>query len=428
MLFTLFSGDCPMNASSRDILIGRQSILDRNSQIFAYELLFRSSRQTNEAQVLDDTLATASVIVDTLMEVGVTRVLGGKKGFVNIGHDFLLSDAIFLLPGEHLVLEILETVPVTPETIARCRELKSRGYTLALDDYIGDQEMWAPILDQVSIVKVDILGVGDSEIEAVTKKLAPWKIRLLAEKVETHAQLLKTMALGFSYFQGFFFARPVMLSGKKTDPVRQALTGILSLVLSDAETEEIIKAIRPHLDLVSSLLRVANVVGLSPGRTVTDLRQAILVMGREQLKRWLELLLFSASSSQNRYARPLFLLAIVRGRLMETLAPLWQGGNRPNPDHAFLTGLFSLAEPLMEIPLQELLEGLPLDSGIKDALQGSKGPLGTLLAVARHLVPASPEEESLPGSLLALPLPPEALARVQTEAQIWADETIRAFA
>lgn len=416
-----------MPPSSRDILIGRQSILDRNGEIFAYELLFRSSRQTEGAQVSDDTKATASVIVDTLMEVGVVRVLGGKKGFVNIGHDFLLSDAIFLLPAEHLVLEVLETVPVTPETVGRCQELKRRGYTLALDDYIGDREMWAPILDHVSIVKVDILGVKEGEIESVVEKLSARKIRLLAEKVETHAQLLKTMALGFSYFQGFFFARPVMLSGRKTDPVRQALTGILSLVLSEAGTEEIIKAIRPHLDLVSSLLRVANVVGLSPGRTVTDLRQAILVMGREQLKRWLELLLFSAGSSQNRYARPLFLLAIVRGRLMETLVPLWQGGGRPNPDHAFLTGLFSLAEPLIEIPLSELLEGLPLDSSIKDALKGAPGPLGSLLEVARHLVPASPEEEALTGTLSGIPLPPEALARVQAEAHIWADETLRAF-
>ena len=118
-----------MSSSSRDILIGRQSILDRNGQIFAYELLFRSTRGAEEAHVSDDTMATASVIVDTLMEVGVTRVLGDKKGFVNIGRDFLLGDAIFLLPAEHLVLEILETVPVTDETVARCRELKKRGYT-----------------------------------------------------------------------------------------------------------------------------------------------------------------------------------------------------------------------------------------------------------------------------------------------------------
>ena len=234
-----------MSPSSRDILLGRQSILDRNGQIFAYELLFRSTRGAGEANVSDDTMATASVIVDTLMEVGVSRVLGDKKGFVNIGRDFLLGDAIFLLPAEHLVLEVLETVPVTDETVARCRELKKRGYTLALDDYVGDQDLWAPILDQVSIVKVDILGVKESEIEPVVKKLSSRKIRLLAEKVESHEMWLKTMALGFTYFQGFFFARPMTLTGKKTDPLRQALTGILSLVLSEAETEEIIGAIRP---------------------------------------------------------------------------------------------------------------------------------------------------------------------------------------
>ncbi len=417
-----------MSSSSRDILIGRQSILDRNGQIFAYELLFRSTRGAEEAHVSDDTMATASVIVDTLMEVGVTRVLGDKKGFVNIGRDFLLGDAIFLLPAEHLVLEILETVPVTDETVARCRELKKRGYTLALDDYVGDQDLWAPVLDQVSIVKVDILGVKESEIEPVAKELSSRKIRLLAEKVESHEMWLKTMALGFTYFQGFFFARPMTLTGKKTDPLRQALTGILSLVLSEAETEEIIGAIRPHVDLVSSLLRVANVVGLSPGRTVTDLRQALLVMGRDQLKRWVELLLFSSAPTENRYARPLFLLAIVRGRLMERLAPLWQGSGKPLPDHAFLTGLFSLAEPLLGIPLGELLEGLPLDRSIKNALNTGEGNLGTLLSVVRRLAPASPEEEVFAALPFDAPLPLEAIAEVQAEAQVWADETLRALA
>ena len=414
-----------MSPSSRDILIGRQSILDRNGQIFAYELLFRSTRGAGEANVSDDTMATASVIVDTLMEVGVSRVLGDKKGFVNIGRDFLLGDAIFLLPAEHLVLEVLETVPVTDETVARCRELKKRGYTLALDDYVGDQDLWAPILDQVSIVKVDILGVKESEIEPVVKKLSSRKIRLLAEKVESHEMWLKTMALGFAYFQGFFFARPMTLTGKKTDPLRQALTGILSLVLSDAETEEIIGAIRPHVDLVSSLLRVANVVGLSPGRAVTDLRQALLVMGRDQLKRWVELLLFSRAPTENRYARPLFLLAIVRGRLMERLAPLWKGPGKPVPDHAFLTGLFSLAEPLLGIPLGELLDGLPLDPSIKNALNAGEGNLGTLLSVVRRLAPASPEEEIFAALPFGAPLPLEAIAEVQAEAQVWADETLR---
>ncbi len=417
-----------MSSSSRDILIGRQSILDRNGQIFAYELLFRSTRGAGEAHVSDDTMATASVIVDTLMEVGVSRVLGDKKGFVNIGRDFLLGDAIFLLPAEHLVLEILETVPVTEETVARCRELKKRGYTLALDDYVGDRDLWAPVLDQVSIVKVDILGVKESEIEPVAKDLSARKIRLLAEKVESHEMWLKTMALGFTYFQGFFFARPMTLTGRKTDPLRQALTGILSLVLSDAETEEIIGAIRPHVDLVSSLLRVANVVGLSPGRTVTDLRQALLVMGRDQLKRWVELLLFSSAPTENRYARPLFLLAIVRGRLMERLAPLWQGSGKPLPDHAFLTGLFSLAEPLLGIPLGELLEGLPLDQSIKNALNAGEGNLGTLLSVVRRLAPASPEEEVFAALPFDAPLPLDAIAEVQAEAQVWADETLRALA
>ena len=406
-----------------DVLIGRQSIFGRDGSVVAYELLFRSTRK-NVARVLDDTRATARVIVDTLMGGQLEKILGGKRGFVNIGPDFLLEDALFLLPPRDLVLEILETVPVNAATISRCRELRDRGYTLALDDYVGREEIWAPLLELVSLVKVDILAVPETDLGPVVRDLRARNLSLLAEKVETPDQLALTMEMGFDYFQGFFFARPVILASRKVDPLRQAVTGVLSMVLADAGTDEIVKAVRPHINLSASLIRIANVVGKSPSHVISDLRQAVVSLGRAQIRRWLELILFSSSISENRYARPVLQMAVTRARLMELMAQGWKGTGKPDPEEAFLVGMFSLSESLLGVTIPAMLEGLPLREEVRKALLRGEGPLGVLLAFAGNLDRSG---DSLERLLSEIPVPVEMVAVAQTESLLWGDDIVRMF-
>ena len=409
--------------SPHDVLIGRQSIFGRDGSVVAYELLFRNTRK-NVARISDDTRATARVIVDTLMEGRLGKILGGKRGFVNIGPDFLLEDALFLLPPRDLVLEILETVPVNDATVSRCRELKSRGYTLALDDYVGSEGIWAPLLELVSLVKVDILAVPEPDLRPVVRNLHARKLSLLAEKVETTDQLARTMEMGFDYFQGFFFARPVILASRKVDPLRQAVTGILSRVLADAGPDEIVGAIRPHIDLSASLIRIANVVGRSPFHSVTDIRQAVLTMGLDQIRRWLEIILFSSSISDNRYARPVLQMAVTRSRLMELLAQGWTGPGKPDPEEAFLVGMFSLSEPLLGVTIPAMLEGLPLREEVRKALLRGEGSLGTLLSFAGSLDHSGDSLEHILGDI---PVPLETVASAQTQSLLWGDDIVRMF-
>ena len=406
-----------------DVLIGRQSIFGQDGSVVAYELLFRSTRK-NVARVLDDTRATARVIVDTLMGGQLEKILGGKRGFVNIGPDFLLEDALFLLPPRDLVLEILETVPVNAATISRCRELRDRGYTLALDDYVGREGIWAPLLELVSLVKVDILAVPETDLGPVVRDLRARNLSLLAEKVETPDQLALTMEMGFDYFQGFFFARPVILASRKVDPLRQAVTGVLSMVLADAGTDEIVKAVRPHINLSASLIRIANVVGKSPSHVISDLRQAVVSLGRAQIRRWLELILFSSSISENRYARPVLQMAVTRARLMELMAQGWKGTGKPDPEEAFLVGMFSLSESLLGVTIPAMLEGLPLREEVRKALLRGEGPLGVLLAFAGNLDRSGASLERL---LSEIPVPVEMVAAAQTESLLWGDDIVRMF-
>jgi EAL and modified HD-GYP domain-containing signal transduction protein len=286
---------------SEVVFLGRQAIFDRDDHLFAYELLFRTAGK-NEADIANDSHATAQVIVNTMTGVGVERVLGNLPGLINIGEEFLMSDLVFLLSADHFILEILETVPVTEKVIARCQELKKRGYRLALDDYAGDLTTWEPLLPLMDFVKVDFQKVGEPDLATLANILLERKIPLVAEKVESPEQQALAMNLGFSYFQGFFFSRPIVLESRKRDPLYPALMKILSLILSDGEIGEIHDAVKPHIDLSISLIKIANVIGRSPVAKVTGLRQAIISLGRGQMKRWIELLLFSRASSENRYA------------------------------------------------------------------------------------------------------------------------------
>ena len=204
-----------MDNISEEIFIGRQPIIDRNQQLYAYELLFRSSRQKNSADVLDNLAATANVIMHAFADLGVEAALGPYKGFINCDESLLLSDMLEALPSDKIVLEVLETVEVTPEIVERCSELKARGFTIALDDFVKFEDKFKPLLDLVEIVKVDILPLNLEELQAATQALKQWPLKLLAEKVDSPEQAKLCHDLGYELFQGYYFAKPTIIAGKK---------------------------------------------------------------------------------------------------------------------------------------------------------------------------------------------------------------------
>ena len=409
---------------SEVVFLGRQAIFDRNDRLFAYELLFRTAGK-NEADIANDSHATAQVIINTMTGVGMERVLGNIPGLINIGEEFLMNDLVFLLSTDHFVLEILETVPVTEKVIARCQELKQRGYRLALDDYAGDLTTWEPLLPLMDFVKVDFQKVGGDDLVTLVNTLLERKIPLVAEKVESPEQQALAMSLGFSYFQGFFFSRPIVLESRKRDPLYPALMRILSLILSDGEIGEIHDAVKPHIDLSISLIKIANVVGRSPVTKVTGLRQAIISLGRGQMKRWIELLLFSRASSENRYAMNVFGLAVTRARFMEILSDEWIRKERGDSDQAFMTGMLSFSESLLGCPAEEILQDLPAMAEVKEALKDGTGFLGMLLALSRSIEHSDgPEMEKI---LSKVPLPEEVIAIALSESMFWADDIVRTF-
>lgn len=406
-----------MSEPADQLFLGRQPILDREQRLFAYELLFRSGSR-NAAEFTDGVKATATVIANAFSELGIAAALGNCRGFINVDEEFLFSDVLELLPRHAVVLEILETVPPTPAVVERCRALKAAGFTLALDDVIQLAPEFAELLALVEIVKVDIQPLSRVELMQLAIKLKPTGKQLLAEKVDSREQMEQCLKLGFSLFQGYYFAKPTIIAGKKLDHSQLSLIKLMGLLQGDAATAELEAALKPEPGLTINLLRMTNSVGAGSHEKITSLSHAITVLGRRQLQRWLQLLVYS-SGSQNGSANPLLLLAATRGRLMELLAGELQPADTPLADQAFMAGIMSLMPALIGLPIAEIIAPLGLTGSVRDALCDGNGRIGALLQLA-----ASSENgdmAALGAALGQLPgLGPKAINRAQTQALQWA--------
>lgn len=219
-----------------EVFLGRQPILDREQQLVAYELLFRSS-QVNAAGVLeDDSLATATVIANAFAQLSIGDALGPYRGFINVDHNFLFSELIEVLPREIVVLEILESVQPSPEVLERCAQLRDMGFVLAVDDVVDGRPEYRPLLELAEIIKVDVQQVPADRLQHFVDELKPLDKRLLAEKVETRAQMQRCHEIGFDLFQGYYFAQPTVIAGKRLNASEIALLRLLGLVIEDADT------------------------------------------------------------------------------------------------------------------------------------------------------------------------------------------------
>lgn len=378
-------------------LIGRQPILDRAGSVFGYELLFRSARD-RAADVSDPSFATASVILGALSGIGLDEVLGGHRGFINIGRDLLFSDALEILPRGQVVLELLETIEPSHAVVQRCKLLKAAGFALALDDHHHDP-VFEPLYLIVDHVKVDLLAGGPGRLEQTVEGLRPFPPALLAEKVETSQQFRECLDLGFQHFQGYHFARPSVLERRRLGEGGATLIKLLRLLGDDADVREIELAFRESPGLTFKLLVLVNSVAFATRERISSVRQAITMLGRSQMRRWLQLALF-ASDDRRGLDDPLVDMAAVRATFMEHLAPLHPALARIRDagEQAFMAGILSLLDRIFDISMPDLVARLNLSEDVARALATREGPMGQLLGVAELLEGLEVEEA---GSRLA---------------------------
>ncbi len=402
----------------QQIFLARQPILDRNESLCAFELLFRPGSNAVDANVADDTHATAQVMLNAFGEMGIAEVLGTHKGFINMDANFLHSDTVELLPRQQVVLELLETIVIDAEVIARCRELKVMGFNLALDDVLDIDDEIKPLLDIVDIVKLDLMQIDPARLPAIVKNLKQYPVKLLAEKVEDREQARRCMEMGFDMFQGYYFARPETLSGRRPDPSRTALLRILTLMLSDAENEKIVDAFKEHPTLTYNLLRLVNSAGNNLATRIGSLSHGLMVLGRRALQRWVQLLLYASKGGDA--VNPLMQLAATRAKLMELIARQIRPRDLDCVDRAFMAGMLSLLDALMDEPLADILARMSLHEEIEGALLHRKGDIGDMLLLCAEL--ESCNTAAVQERLHAYPgLTADALNVSQLEAMGWAN-------
>ncbi len=361
------------------VCLARQPIFDRDLKVVAYELLYRASEEKTEAAVAPSVTAaddaTSQVLLNTLVEIGLNNVVGSHSAFVNFAPSFILSGHCNGLPADRIVLELLENAEATEELIEAITGLIESGFRLALDDFIY-LPGYDRLLGMASIVKMD-LRTDPKSFRAGMDRLRQFPVTLLAEKVETPEEFDRCRALGFELFQGYFFARPRLITGQRTPSDRlTTLRLIASLNAPDISLKEVESLIVREPVLAQKLLKFINSTHVGLRVPVKSIGTAVALVGPKKLRSWATLLTLSRLTH---CPREVLVTANVRGRMCETLA---KGEPSVDAESCFTVGLFSVLDVMAGRPMEEILAELPLSDDMKAALLDREGPLGQTLQKA----------------------------------------------
>jgi EAL and modified HD-GYP domain-containing signal transduction protein len=364
-----------------EVFIARQPILTAKEKIFGYELLFRNANQAR-AVINDDHQATATVMLNALNSFGFNSLVGGRKGFININARTLSSGFIDLLPHENTILEILETAKSDINLVELCREFRQKGYAFALDDFIYD-DSFKPLLDLADYVKIDLLIQDRPKLIETVQIIKQYPVKLLAEKVETKDDFLFCRGLGFELFQGYFFAKPAVITTKSLSASQIILLQLFNGLAKEEELFVLEKLFKKSPQLDIKLLTFINSAGFYIMDKVTSIRQAMMLLGYKNLQKWVALMLFAQDIEDFR-SSPLLERAAMRGLIMESIAKKITG-NRSVGDSAFIVGILSLTHILLGITMEELISKLNLAGDIQNALIDRVGLLGSALLITEKL-------------------------------------------
>lgn len=354
-----------------EVFVARQPIFDAGMRVVGYELLFRQERAV-EAPVPDGVMATATVALNALTEIGLDRIVGSHTAWINLPRKFLLSGIAATLPPTSIGFEILEGELIDDELVTTVGELKRQGYRFALDDF-QYTAVAEPLLAIVDIVKLDLRALGPDGFSKQVARLRNYDVSVLAEKVESHEEHSYCLQLGCDLFQGFFYCRPEILSRRRIDPTRISILQVISAVQDPTlQFEEFEQLISRDLGLSLRLLRYINSAFFGIPHEVTSVRRALALLGLENLRRWVTLTIFAGIDGK---PSELTATSLIRARFCEL------AGTSTGHDGAqlFTVGLFSLVDALMDAPIEDVLDSVPFPTDMRQALITHHGDMGRLL-------------------------------------------------
>lgn len=342
----------------------RQPILHADKSLFAYELLFRDSLENTFPSINEDE-ATAKMVASLQFNLGLDSLLPNTLAFINFTHNSLLDGYPLMLPKEQIVVEILETVKPGKKLLSACIELKEKGYIIALDDYIH-QGVWLHFYPYVDIIKIDYQETSHHQILQIIEAIKPFpNIKLLAEKIETHQEYLQALEYGCCYFQGYFFSKPELIKNTALTPSQMAIAKLMAEMAKEEPNIKLIsQAFESDVSLSFKLLRYAQSPIFKRTKQIETIKQAIVVLGQNELRRFVSLL-FTAQFSEGKPAE-LTVMSLSRAHYCELLTEY--SNQRDGIASAFLVGLLSLLDAMLDADIAELMAKLPISQAIKDSI------------------------------------------------------------
>jgi len=419
----------------RDFYLGRQPVLDRNQALFGYELLFRSKPvgqadigQSTPAGTAAPGLSATAAVIAHAAQLGLARAIGDAHCFLNVDADVLGSDIYAFLPRERTVLELAPSVMPDEAVLARMAELAGHGFQFALDGIgsgsAGDTARLQKLLPLARFVKLDLRNTSQPALAALVARLHGMGKTVVADKVETRDEYQACLELGIDYFQGYYFARPSVLGGRKLSPSQAAVLELMKLVTSDVDNADIERAVKRDVTVAMNLLRLVNTPAVGARQRIDSVSQALLVLGRRQLQRWLQIMLYAEPGTRGHNQTPLLMLATTRGRLMELLAQRLRPGQRYLSEIAFTVGIMSLMDVLFGIPMADIVEQIPVSDDIANALLRRTGFFGELLKLAECIEAPDSQDDVLP-SLRGLAISGDDMVELEMAAFQWSDSVVR---
>ncbi len=363
--------------ANHTIYIGRQPILNKQQQIVAYEILFRASEANNFPNI-EGSKATAKIMCSLLFCVGLDSVVGNKKAFINFTRDLLINGLPELLPPSQVVVEILEDVVIDNSVIEACKSLVEQGYILALDDFFIKPDI-EELLKISHIIKIDWKETDIGQIHELLEYLKPFGLKFLAEKVETSSEVKQAQKMGFDFFQGYFFYKPEIIKKRTVPPSKWTYLKLISQLHNpDFDWKDLENTISKDAIISYKLLRYINSAGLGISQKITNIGQAIIMLGAKKVRQWLSMM--ALANITGTHGMPLLTTAFIRAKFCEGAGELVIG--REMAGGLFLTGLLSLLDAIMGKPMEEILAPLAIDPNVEHCLLYRKGPFALFLRMA----------------------------------------------
>lgn len=389
-----------------EVYVARQPILDNQCEVFAYELLYRGNKENNYFPQIDGDKATADVVFNSFFNIGLEQISEGKSVFVNFTENLLKSELPLCFPPNTLVIEVLENINPTKEIVDICKLLKQKGFRIALDDYIlnEDHPHTYDLLKYADIIKVDIQATSEDMQNRMLAKLDSYNVEWLAEKVETYQEYRECIKKGYSYFQGYFFSKPVILTSYDVSiyPFHH-LELIKELSQEEPNVRKVAQKVEMDVALSFKLLQLINSAAYRRIEPIKSIEQAIVLLGLKEVKKWAYVLTLKELKYQNKNVpTELIKLSFMRAKMGELISI--ETGKKSESSSYFLTGMLSCIDTFMQRPIQDVLEDLPLHEEIKQAIKGESNAYRSVLELCQLVEQAKWDQIERKSEELNLPM------------------------